>query len=180
MKISANTLDINIQLRCIGIWLSTYCQATPGPPGPPRSTRTAQVHWYPPGPPRSTRTTRTTQVREHWLGTTRVDQSFPRSMKYHQGLQGTMRATEVHSGLWGPPRTLLKRNQNTHVDIDRLNRVDVDVWRRRGPVTLAELVAVILLAGAQASRDRDGLGRGHTGVAQRPEPQSKTTGGLGG
>lgn len=44
----------------------------------------------------------------------------------------------------------------------------MDIGGRGRTVPLAKLVPVVLLAASEASRDGDGLGRGHSGVAYRP------------
>lgn len=56
----------------------------------------------------------------------------------------------------------------THIDVDRLDGIDMDVGGGGRTVPLAKLVAVVLLVGPETGRDGYGLGRGHSGVAYRP------------
>lgn len=66
--------------------------------------------------------------------------------------------------------------EQTHIDVDRLNGVDMDVGSGGRTVPLAKLVAVILLIGPETGRDGYGLGRGHSGVAYRPRKMKFVSG----
>ena len=61
--------------------------------------------------------------------------------------------------------------EDTHVNVDRLDGVDMDVWGRGGAIPLAKLIAVVLLPWAEILWDGNGLGRGDAGVAQGPESE---------
>lgn len=56
----------------------------------------------------------------------------------------------------------------SYVNVDGLNRINVDIWGRRGAVPLAKLVSVVLLTRPKTGRNGYGLGRGHSRVADRP------------
>lgn len=59
-------------------------------------------------------------------------------------------------------------NKKTHINVDGLDRINVDIWGRGGTIPLAELVSVVLLTGAKTGWDGNGLGRGHSRLADRP------------
>ncbi len=58
---------------------------------------------------------------------------------------------------------------SSHINVDRLDGVDMDVRGWGGAIPLAKLVAVVLLSRSKGLWDRNGFGRGHSRMAQRPE-----------
>lgn len=60
------------------------------------------------------------------------------------------------------------KKEQTHIDVDRLDGIDMDIGGGGRTVPLAKLVAVVLLVGTETGRDRYGLRRGHSGVAYGP------------
>lgn len=57
---------------------------------------------------------------------------------------------------------------SSHINVDRLDGVDMDIRGRGRAIPLAKLVAVVLLSRSEGLWDRDGFGRGHSRMAQRP------------
>lgn len=57
------------------------------------------------------------------------------------------------------------KREQTHINVDRLDGIDMDIGSGGRAVPLAKLVAVVLLVGPETRRDGYGLGRGHSGVA---------------
>lgn len=62
----------------------------------------------------------------------------------------------------------LAERAQTHINVDRLDGIDMDIGGRGRTVPLAKLVSVVLLIGPETGRNGYGLGRGHSGVAYRP------------
>ncbi len=65
--------------------------------------------------------------------------------------------------LFGP----IKKEQ-THIDVDRFDGIDMDIGGGGRTVPLAKLVAVVLLVWTETGWDRYGFRRGHGGVAYGP------------
>lgn len=68
----------------------------------------------------------------------------------------------------GKTLNLITKKQKSYVNVDGLNRINVDIWGGGGTVPLTKLVPVLLLAGSETGRNGYGLGRGHGRVADRP------------
>lgn len=67
------------------------------------------------------------------------------------------------------PKFLSRRKkQKTHINVDGLDRINVDIWGRGGTIPLAKLVSVVLLTGPKTGWDGNGLGRGYSRLADRP------------
>lgn len=65
-------------------------------------------------------------------------------------------------------QSVQQQREQTHIDVDGLDGIDMDIGCGGRTVPLAKLVAVVLLVGPETGRDGYRLGRGHSGVAYRP------------
>lgn len=59
--------------------------------------------------------------------------------------------------------------QQTHINVDRLNGVNMDVGGGGRTISLAKLVAVVFLTGPKTIWNGDGLGWGYCSVVYRAE-----------
>lgn len=80
------------------------------------------------------------------------------------------------ASLWLISRGPHMYQSHTHIDVDRLDGVDMDIGSGGRTVPLAKLVAVVLLVRPEAGWDGYGLGRGHSSVAYRPGDRKSVSG----